>query len=143
MQAPNARASPFRENAEYALRASRKLQKTRPRQGARLADLRKAAGFTQAELAALVGETQQNIAFWEQSAKPPRSDVLAQMAKVLSVSIPELLDVHAAPPKRVAGPVGEVRRLFSEVSKLPRREQDKVCEFVSAYVAQYKQQRAG
>ncbi|MBK7951648.1 MAG: helix-turn-helix transcriptional regulator [Deltaproteobacteria bacterium] len=45
----------------------RKLQRTRPKQGSRLAALRRAAGLTQTELAQLVGETQQNIAYWEQS----------------------------------------------------------------------------
>jgi hypothetical protein len=32
----------------------------------------------------------------------------------------------------------KVRNLFEEVSELPRRQQDKVVEFVSALVEQYK-----
>jgi transcriptional regulator with XRE-family HTH domain len=67
----------------------RTLTKTRPSQGAHLAALRQAAGFSQSALAAQVGETQQNIAFWEQSDKPPRSDVLPKLARVLGVSVEE------------------------------------------------------
>jgi len=31
-----------------------------------------------------------------------------------------------------------VQQLFREVAKLPRRQQDKVVEFVSAFIDQYK-----
>ena len=106
-------------------------------QGARLAALRRAAGLTQTELAQLVGESQQNIAFWEQSEKPPRSDVLPKMAKVLGVRIEQILE-GALPETRRAGPVGKVQKIFEEVSTLPRRQQDRVIETVSALVAQYK-----
>jgi hypothetical protein len=33
---------------------------------------------------------------------------------------------------------GKVRKLFEEVSRLPRRQQEKVVEFVSAFVKQYQ-----
>jgi transcriptional regulator with XRE-family HTH domain len=41
--------------------------------------------------AQLIGESQQNVAFWEQSETPPRSDVLPKMAKVLGVRVEALL----------------------------------------------------
>jgi transcriptional regulator with XRE-family HTH domain len=104
-----------------------------------LAELRKAAHLSQAALGRLIGEKQQNIAFWEQSDKPPRSDVLPKLARVLGVSVEELLDV-SRPVARRSGPVGKVRKLFEDVSELPRRQQEKVVEFVSALVEQYKRQ---
>jgi transcriptional regulator with XRE-family HTH domain len=117
----------------------RNLSKPRPRQGARLAELRRAANLSQAALARLVGESQQNVAYWEQSDKPPRSDVLPKLARVLGVSVEQLLDVKT-PIARRNGPVGKVRKLFEEVSELPRRQQEKVVGFVSALVEQYKRQ---
>jgi hypothetical protein len=39
---------------------------------------------------------------------------------------------------RASGPVGEVQKVFEEVKKLPRRQQRKVVEIVSALVAQYR-----
>ena len=82
----------------------RKLSKARPRQGARLAAFRQAAGLTQVELAQLIGESQQNVAFWEQSEKPPRSDVLPKMAKVLGVRVEALLG-EELPRFHKSGPV--------------------------------------
>jgi hypothetical protein len=40
-----------------------------------------------------------------------------------------------------AGPTGKVQKVFEEVSGLPRRQQEKIIEFVTAYVRQYQQSR--
>jgi len=37
------------------------------------------------------------------------------------------------------GPAGKLRKVFEEVSALLRRQQDKVVEFVAAFVCQYRQ----
>jgi transcriptional regulator with XRE-family HTH domain len=129
------------ENAPYSWAMARKPRKPRPAQGARLAALRQQAGLTQAELGRLVGEKQQIIAFWEQSDKPPRSDVLPKLARVLGVPVEALLSPSAPVPSllpRKGGPVGKVRKLFDEVSKLPRRQQDKIVEFLAPIVEQFK-----
>ena len=47
------------------------------------------------------------------------------------------------PIERRNGPVRKVRKLFEGVSELPRRQQDKVVEFVSALVEQYKRKEHG
>jgi transcriptional regulator with XRE-family HTH domain len=116
----------------------RKLSKPRPRQGAHLAALRKAAGLSQAELAQLLGQTQQNIAYWERSSRAPRSDVLPKLAQILGVRVEDIL--HPERPKRVrqSGPVGKAQRIFSEVQKLPRSQQDKILSVVAALLEQYK-----
>lgn len=116
----------------------RKPSKPRPRQGAHLLALRSRAGLTQAELAKLVGEPQPNIAFWELSDKPPRSDVLPKLAKVLGVSVDALVSPGATPiPERRRPAGGRMLQLFEDVSRLPRRQQAKVIEFVEAFVAQH------
>jgi transcriptional regulator with XRE-family HTH domain len=125
------------ENQAYDFRMPRTHKKTRPAQAVRLVELRKAVGLTQVELAALIGETQQNVAFWEQSQKPPRSDVLSKMAKALGTTVEHILGISPIAERR-PGPVGKAQKLFEEVSRLPRSQQDKILEFVSAYVDQYK-----
>ena len=137
VQATSALEPRLPETRPYTSGMARRLQRPRPKQGARLAALRRAAGLSQVELAQLVGEPQQNIAFWEQSEKPPRSDVLPPLAKVLGVRVEQILEGEL-PETRRAGPVGKVQKLFEQVSTLPRKQQDRIAETVSALVAQYK-----
>lgn len=122
----------------------RKLTKKRGRHGARLAALRRDAGLTQTELALAIGEKQQTVAYWERSSRPPRSDAIPKLARVLGIPVDALLSDSAAPPTPTK-PVhaGKVQKLFEEVARLPRRQQDKVVEFVSAFIDQYKQRKAG
>lgn len=124
------------ENRPYNAAMVRRAEKDRPRQGARLAELRKAAGLSQAELGKLIDESQQNVAYWELSGKPPRSDALPKLAKVLGVKVEDLLDPDRA--VRRGGPAGKMRKLFDEASRLPRRQQDKIVEFLTPLVEQYK-----
>ena len=136
------------ENRSYTHRAMpRKSTRTRPQQGMRLAELRKDAGLSQYELARYVGVPQANIAFWERSEKPPRSEVLPKMAEALGVSVEDLLDVDTkkkGAKKATAThgrPAGKVREVFDRVSKLPRRQQEHIVNWVSAYVSEYEQSR--
>ena len=108
-----------------------------------LAELRKAAGLSQTELAEALGVPQSNIAFWEQSEKPPRSDLLHKLADALAVTVAELLNVNGemSIAKRSSRPPGKVRKVFEDVSKLPRRQQEHIVRVVSALVMQYEQSR--
>ena len=125
MQALSSHTTASLENRPYTPAVMpRKSTKTRPPQGMRLAELRKAAGLSQYELARYVGVPQPNIAFWEQSEKPPRSDVLPKMAEALGVTVENLLIVDSPSAKARAAkgngrPAGKVREVFDRVSKLP------------------------
>lgn len=103
--------------------------------GPHLAELRRAAGLSQNDLAAKLGEPQSNISFWERSDKPPRGAVLPDLAKALHVSVDNLLGVSKPKPKPPIAK-GRLQRVFESASKLPRRQQEKVAEFVEAFVAQ-------
>jgi len=110
--------------------------KTSPQRGQRLKALREAAGLTQRELARQLGVHHSNIQFWESGAVPPRSEVLPAMAELLGVRVEELLG-HEARRKVVAAPSGRARLAFDKVSKLPKRQQQKILEVVEAFVAQH------
>lgn len=118
----------------------RRLSKPRPKQAARLVSLRKAAGLSQAELAKLVRVSPKTIGFWETSAIPPRSDVLPRLADALGVHVDDILGDKPVEHRR-PGPVGKLQRVFEEAAKLPRRQQDKIVEFLSPIVEQYKRER--
>jgi len=147
MQALSSHTTTLPENRSYTRVMPRKSTKTRPPQGRRLAELRKEAGLSQYELARYVGVPQANIAFWERSEKPPRSDVLPKMAQALGVTVEDLLIIADEKPlkrkaaKSNARPAGKVREVFDRVSKLPRRQQEHIVNWVSAYVSQYEQSK--
>ncbi len=99
----------------------------------RLKIFREAAGLSQRELAKQIGQQYSNVRYWETSGNLPRSNVLIPMAKALGVTVEELLGEPK--PRRIVTPGGKLRQVFEEASKLPRRQQEKIAEFVQGFVA--------
>ena len=67
--------------------------------GGRLAEARRAAGLTQAQLAAAVGvSAPERVAQWERGAEQPRPRFVPVLAEVLGLPALELLDVDPADP---------------------------------------------
>ncbi len=132
------------ENIGYNQSMARKLTKPRPKLGTHLMTLRVNAGLNQEELARKIGVLQQTIAFWEQSDKPPRSEVLPKLAEALGVKVEALLapDEKIATKRNGGGPKGKMKRLFEEASDLPRSQQDKIADVLSAFINQYRQTHA-
>ena len=126
------------ENQPYFSGMPRRSTRRRPRQGAHLFELRQTAGLTQAELAVALGVQQQTVAFWEFADKPPRSDVLPQLAKVLGVTVEAILSPGAAHVAQRRGPKGKLLKAFEEASALPRRQQALVEQFISTLLAQHR-----
>ncbi len=129
------------ENMLYDDGMAKHLKTKRPAMGEHLASLRKEAGLSQYELAKLLNEPQSNISFWELSDKPPRSDVLPRLAKILGVRVDTILNVDTDKTVRRGGPTGKVQKTFESVTQLPKKQQEKIVEFVSAFVTQYQHQR--
>ena len=99
----------------------------------RLRQLREAAGLTMRELARQIGEDHSNVRYWESSGKIPRSDVLLPIASALGVSVQELLGEAA--PKRSSAPAGKLGRVVESLSKLPRKQQEKMVEMIETLLA--------
>lgn len=53
-------------------------------------DLRIKKGYSQQQLAALVGTTQAAVAMWETGARFPRADKLPKLAEVLGCTVNDL-----------------------------------------------------
>jgi len=62
-----------------------------PSLGARLAEVRKAAGLTQMELAEAIGTSQRMVAYYERTEDYPLARLLRHLAQALGVSADELL----------------------------------------------------
>jgi transcriptional regulator with XRE-family HTH domain len=104
-------------------------------QATQLRTLRERAGLSVRELARQIDESHTNVSYWERSGQIPRSDKLAAIAKAIGVTVEDLLGEPR--PRRTAAPGGRAGRVFEAVSRLPRRQQDKIVDVVEALVAQH------
>lgn len=102
--------------------------------GQRLAALRKAAGFTQVELAAELGISQRMVAYYESPNATPPANLLPQIASVLGISIDELFG--RAPKRRLAKQEGDsrLRRRLLAIEKLDAAEKRQVLQLIDAFI---------
>ncbi len=102
--------------------------------GQRLAALRKAAGFTQVELAAELAISQRMVAYYESPNATPPANLLPQIASVLEISIDELFG--RAPKRRLAKQEGDsrLRRRLLAIEKLDAAEKRQVLQLIDAFI---------
>jgi len=107
-----------------------------PEYGCHLASLRKAISLSQQQLADKVSVRQATVAAWERSATPPRGEFLVPLSHALGVSLEELLMTDLKKPARHRGPSSKLENLIDEVSKLPKRRQQRITSLLEAMVTQ-------
>jgi len=100
--------------------------------GARLANLRRTAGYTQIELAEALGVTQRMISYYEGQPDPPPSTLLPKLAKTLGVSVDELLGIAAIKANRK--PDSRLARRLLQVDKLPPAAKRQVIQLIDAFL---------
>lgn len=102
--------------------------------GARLAQLRKAAGFTQVELAAELGVSQRMVAYYESPQATPPAHLLPQIATALGVSIDALYG--RAGKRRLVKQDGDsrLRRRLLAIEKLDAGEKRQVLQLLDAFI---------
>jgi len=103
--------------------------------GQRLHAAREALGLSQAQVAEQMGITQKAYAVWERYPVALRPDQIEKVAGILNVSVEHLFGKTAS-KSRGTGPAGKLRQVFEKASQLPRHQQNKVAEFVEAFVNQ-------
>ena len=116
------------------MRTGRPSKSPRSDFGARVKALREAAGLTQEQVAGQLGITQASYALWERRNVALTADQLAKLAGILGVSADELL-LGAARKSPRGGPMGKARRVFEEVSQLPRNRQQRIVSVVEDMLA--------
>jgi len=104
--------------------------------GQRLFTVREERGLSQNQIAERFNIHQQTYAAWERRSVALKPEQLAQLASILDTSVDFLVGRQNG-HQRKGGPVGKIRKLFEEVCKLPRHQQNKVAEFVDMFLAQH------
>jgi transcriptional regulator with XRE-family HTH domain len=86
------------------------------------------------QLADKLGITQSTYAGWERRTTALKPEFISKLAATLNVSVDFLLG-HDNGGQRKGGPVGKARRVFEEVSKLPRHQQQRILGIVEDLIA--------
>lgn len=149
MQAISVSQAPSSKSAVYDAAmhpGGRPTDKPRTALGQRLQAARERAGISQKELAERLSTNQQRIAYWERRATGFRKEtVLAQLTEILGISADELLGRAPAKGRAASAtqPNGRARQMFEAVSKLPRRQQEKIFDILQPFITQHGKAAAG
>ena len=106
--------------------AGRPSTKEPSKLGARLAELRKQAGLSQAQLAKSLGMPQRTLSYYEREAADLPANLLTDAARTLGVPVTDILQTDDG-SRTKRGPKSKIERQFEAVRQLPRGEQ----QFVS------------
>lgn len=109
--------------------------------GKRIANLRKAKGLTQLELAHRAGTTRRVIAYYECQSKHIPANLLIPIAKALRISADELVGLkkeEVASTEHAA-----LWRKLKKAEQLPRKDQRAVCNVIEALIAKASQNKNG
>jgi transcriptional regulator with XRE-family HTH domain len=105
-----------------------------------LRELRERAGISVRELARLLAIHHTNIVYWEKTGRIANSELLPRLASILGVSVEEVLGQPR--PKRAPIVPGKLARVFEKASRLPRRQQEKIIEFVEPFIRERSKEEA-
>lgn len=88
--------------------------------GAFIADVRKKAGMTQAELAEKLGVSNRSVSRWETGKTLPDYALLPPLCEVLGISVNELFAAERIPPPSVPQYDANVLRILKEYHRMKR-----------------------
>lgn len=102
--------------------------------GARLAQFRKAAGFTQTQLADELGISRRRIAYYEAESDHPPAALLADLSRALNVSTDELLG--STTPKRPAKASMSPRleRRLKQIERLSPKPKQQLLTIIDTFI---------
>jgi transcriptional regulator with XRE-family HTH domain len=117
-----------------------KLPQDQERFGVRLAQLRKAAGYSQRGLAAQTGISQRMIAYYEKQADYPPTHILPVLAQALAVTTDQMLGLAEIKTNSRGHDSGLWRR-FQEVEKLPPPDRKQIAQLLDTFLEKDKLKR--
>ncbi|EEI9693452.1 helix-turn-helix domain-containing protein [Salmonella enterica] len=104
--------------------------------GRRITALRKEAGMTQTQVAQALNVSQQAVQAWEAGRRRIQISILPAVARLLSVSLEDLLGEEPEKIARKRGPAPKWQQLIEEIDGLPKAKQKMISEMLSALIVQ-------
>ncbi len=96
--------------------------------GARIAEARKEAGFTQVQLAGMLGIPQQTLAHYEVGRVRIAAALVADCARLLAIPVESLMGEGAKPARR--GPAPKLLQQIERIQRLPKAQQRFVMQMI-------------
>ena len=103
--------------------------------GIRLALLRKAAGYTQQQLADEIGASRRQIAYYESESEHPPANLLIDLARALNASTDELLGLPTV--RKLAKPTVSARleRRLKLIERMPAKPKQQLIGLIDTFIA--------
>jgi transcriptional regulator with XRE-family HTH domain len=99
--------------------------------GKRLAKLRKAAGYTQQQLADEIGATRRMIAYYEAESQHPPANMLVELAQALNVSSDTLLGIKPVESLPLSS---RLERRIRQIEKLGPKPRQQITQLIDTFV---------
>jgi transcriptional regulator with XRE-family HTH domain len=104
--------------------------------GTRLAQLRKAAGYTQEQLATELGISRRRIAYYEAESDHPPVGFLGDLARVLNTTTDELLGHGAGKAKtRSVSLSPRLERRLKQIERLSAKPKQQLLSIIDSFIA--------
>jgi len=117
---------------------SKKINEKLSSFGKRLAQLRKAADYTQQQLADEIGATRRMIAYYESESQHPPANMLVDLAKAMNISADALLGIEPIEQTPVSS---RLERRIKQIEMLEPKSRKQITQLIDTFIeaAQLKQ----
>jgi len=102
--------------------------------GGRLAAFRKAAGYTQQELANETGVSRRMIAYYEGETKHPPTTLLPKLAEALNISTDALLNMNGGRKAKPQQMSNRLQRKLQQIEKLEPKEKRQAMQLLDMFI---------
>lgn len=103
--------------------------------GARLAQLRKAAGYTQQQLADEIGASRRQVAYYEGESEHPPASLLIDLARALNVTTDELLGLKAGRQTKPLAVSTRLQRRLKLIERMPSKPKQQLLGLIDTFIA--------
>lgn len=130
----------FGQTQQRASWMSKKVNENLCDFGRRLAELRKAAGYTQTQLADEIGATRRMIAYYESESQHPPANILVDLSKALNITTDELLGI--TPKRKIKQPDTRLQRRMQAIEKMGADKKRQILQIIDTFIeAEHLKQR--